>query len=57
MKRHFHRVSWNPPERWMLGGPPPGGRIMLDVILDCLGALLLLGQAAWVLASKEIDVV
>jgi hypothetical protein len=41
----------------MLGEPPPGGRIMLDLILDCLGALLLLGQAAWVLASKEIDVV
>jgi hypothetical protein len=41
----------------MLGRQPPGGRIMLDIILDGFGALLLLGQAAWVLASKEIDVV
>jgi len=27
---------------------------MLDVILDCCGALLLLGQAAWVLAKGQI---
>jgi len=28
---------------------------MLDVILDCLGALLLLGQAVWILAKGEIE--
>jgi len=28
---------------------------MLDVILDCCGALLLLGQAAWVLARGQIQ--
>jgi len=28
---------------------------MLDVILDCLGALLLFGQAAWFLASGRIE--
>jgi len=27
---------------------------MLDVILDCLGAVLLIGQAAWVLAKSQI---
>jgi hypothetical protein len=28
---------------------------MLDVILDSFGALLLLGQAAWILAKGEIE--
>ena len=28
---------------------------MLDVILDCFGALLLLGQAAWFLAKGRIE--
>lgn len=28
---------------------------MLDVILDCFGALLLLGQAAWFLAKGHIE--
>jgi hypothetical protein len=28
---------------------------MLDVILDCFGALLLLGQAGWFLAKGQIE--
>jgi hypothetical protein len=28
---------------------------MLDVILDCFGALLLFGQAAWFLAKGPIE--
>ena len=28
---------------------------MLDVMLDCFGALLFVGQAAWVLAKGRIE--
>jgi hypothetical protein len=28
---------------------------MLDVILDCFGMLVLLGQAAWFLAKGQIE--
>jgi hypothetical protein len=44
-----------PTERLWPRAQPPGGRIMLDVILDCFGALLLLGQAVWILAKGEIE--
>jgi len=34
--------------------PFQGEGIMLDVILDCFGALLFVGQAAWFLARGRI---
>src|SRR5262245_29599947 len=48
-RRHIPRISWTRP-RLMARTQPPGGRIMLDVILDGFGALLLFGQAALFLA-------